>query len=184
MNTIPIERLRELVRLDAGTGRIYWLKRANHKSPVTIGDECGCLNHLGYRQARIDGVTFLTHRAVFALQHGRWPDGMLDHANRDRADNRPTNLREASSSENSVNRPEPPNLSTGCLGVTYEKGAYRARIRLHGKKVNLGRFPDMASAKDAYAAASEKHHGQFRAKYGTDAELLAMTNQLIGSEES
>ena len=58
-------------------------------------------------------------RAVWALCHEQWPQGEIDHLNADVQDNRIENLRECTSSENSLNKylPWEPNEDTQIPGV-------------------------------------------------------------------
>lgn len=57
----------------------------------------------GYFRGAIRGKNLYAHRAAFALAHGRWPGGEIDHINRDKSDNRIENLREVSHRENRMN---------------------------------------------------------------------------------
>jgi len=79
------------------------------------------------------------HRLAWALYHGEWPTGEIDHINRDRADNRIENLRIATRTEQSRNirRALP-------YGVWYQPQAssirpFEARAYVDGKYVYLGR---------------------------------------------
>jgi hypothetical protein len=58
----------------------------------------------GYIVINIEGVPVKAHRAAWAVTHGKWPEGVVDHINRDRADNRIANLRDVSGLENARNR--------------------------------------------------------------------------------
>lgn len=58
----------------------------------------------GYLVIRIFDRKFFAHRLAFLLTHGYWPNGVVDHINRDRMDNRPCNLRDVTPTENARNR--------------------------------------------------------------------------------
>jgi hypothetical protein len=99
---LSVDRLNELLRLDAETGDLYW--RADRGQKPVGGKSAGSLDSKGYRRVKIDYRAYRAHRVVFAIAHGRWPVMQLDHINRNKLDNRPCNLREVSPSENSMNR--------------------------------------------------------------------------------
>ncbi len=100
------------------------------------------------------------HRVVMAA-----PDDMhVDHINGNGLDNRRSNLRIATMSQNLRNQRLSKLNTSGFKGVCFDKGTGRwlAQIVLHGKNHFLGRFvtPELANA--AREAASEKLHGEFR----------------------
>jgi hypothetical protein len=94
---------------------------------------------------------------------GKWPDGYLDHANGDRADNRISNLRSATPSQNNANRRRARNNISGFKGVWFRQrtGKWQAEIRKDGKSRHLGLFPTAADAHAAYCAAAREIHGAY-----------------------
>lgn len=83
---------------------------------------------------------------------------LADHRNRCAVDNRDSNLREATPSQNAMNRRKVALLSKG---VTLNKGRFRARITVDGKCTYLGRFDTEKEAAAAYAQAAAHLHGEF-----------------------
>lgn len=67
------------------------------------GREAGTISD-GYRVINLGGKPILAHRMAWFLHTGEWPDGPIDHINRDRDDNRIVNLRVVSAAENNRNR--------------------------------------------------------------------------------
>ena len=122
------ELLRQLLTYDADTGLLYWKRRPQEMFTVTgvfrmwntryAGREAFALvgSH-GYKYGRLFKRGLLGHRVVFALVHGHWPSTEIDHINGIRTDNRVSNLREVSSSENSRNCALRINNISGVLGV-------------------------------------------------------------------
>lgn len=90
------------------------------------------------------------------------PDGPeVDHRNGNALDNRRSNLRYASHSQNQGNSALSSLSSTGYKGVTYRRGRWCARIGSFGKRVNLGHFPNPIEAAIAYNTAALKRWGKF-----------------------
>ena len=89
---------------------------------------------------------------------------MIDHVNRNGLDNRRSNLRHASPSENQFNKGVAPDNMTGLKGVSLGKDGYwRARIKFAGKEHHLGSFRDMGAASEAYRRIAKILHGDFAA---------------------
>ncbi len=88
------------------------------------------------------------HRLINATP----PDGITDHIDRDRLNNRRRNLRTASRSVNSLNGDVPVTNRSGYRGVSWHSGKWRAAIVVNGRQENLGRYADPAAASAAYEA--------------------------------
>ena len=151
MNRVPIDRLHELFTIteQGGLTRI-----ASGR-----GNAVGTLDTTGYLKTQVDGVRLRVHRVVFAMSNGVWPDGEVDHIDGNRLNNRPENLRVVSRSENAMNqRRARADNQSGLLGVTFNAGAWAARISAAGKVRYLGRYPSPESAHMAYLAAKREIH--------------------------
>lgn len=92
------------------------------------------------------------------------PKGVLvDHINRNRLDNRRSNLRLATPLENTRNTSLAKNNTTGYKGVSERKGKYEAHIRIDGVLQHLGNYDNKEDAAKAYNVMAEKHFGEFAA---------------------
>ena len=142
IKAIPLTaaKLNELFRYDGATGKLY--NRVHISSRAREGAEAGCTGGCGYRQVRIVGVDYFTHRLIWKMRTGSDPVEELDHINHDRADNRIENMREASGRENHMNLSRAKNNTSGVTGVCWQKLAQKwcAQIRVEGKQVHLGYF--------------------------------------------
>ena len=149
---LTAERLREVLYYNPETGVFTWREKCARK--VVKGSRAGCVNGAGYRQIRIAGAVYAEHRLAVLYMTGQWPALQVDHRNMNRADNRWSNLREASNEQNSRNR-------RPCRGFVEVGGKYLARIRIGGRRVGLGVYSSQGAAAAAYALASYLYFGEF-----------------------
>lgn len=125
--------------------------------------KAGCLNVSGYRQIWFQGKQHMEHRVAWYLHYGEWPIDQIDHINGNRGDNRISNLRQASNSENLCNRKKPKNNTSGYKGVSWNSSrqAWQATIRRNGSNKNLGYFATREEAASIYGKAALQYHGEF-----------------------
>ena len=90
------------------------------------------------------------------------PKGMfVDHINGNTLDNRRSNLRLSTISENSMNRKKKSTNTSGYTGVHKVKDKWIARISTSSGRISLGTFDTSQEAYAAYCAAAIKHYGEF-----------------------
>jgi len=103
MKTLPTqERLKELLDYDPTTGLFYWKKPTARC--IKVGDAAG-YQQKGYTIIKVDGKKFYAHRLAWRYVYGEDPLSLsIDHINRDRTDNRISNLRVCNQHQNQGNR--------------------------------------------------------------------------------
>lgn len=159
---LTVERLKELLYYDPETGKFSRL--VSNSNRVKVGDIAGTLNSRGYLQIQIDGKLYKAHRLAWLYTHKAWPADQIDHVNRDRTDNRISNLREASSAENSRNMGKRYDNTSGHVGLTWDKRAqkWKAQIKHLHRNVHLGLFTRQDDAVAARQAAEVRYWGAVR----------------------
>lgn len=87
----------------------------------------------------------------------------VDHINRNGLDNRRSNLRPATSSQNAANRPPQRGGSSQYKGVGWNKaaGKWKSKIRVDYRYIHIGYFDDELSAAKAYDARARAAFGEF-----------------------
>ena len=91
------------------------------------------------------------------------PHLLVDHRNGVSLDNRRSNLRLATQSQNMQNRAKKLNVSSKFIGVCFDKkrGKWKAQIKTGGENIFLGRFDNEEEAARVYNIAAKKYHGEF-----------------------
>jgi len=110
---------------------------------------------------KLDGkqTTLQMHRIIMNAQKGQ----QVDHFHRDTLDNRKSELRLCSGSQNQHNAVKRTDNTSGYKGVGWHKATqkWRARIKLNGKEKSLGYFATPELAHAAYCRAAAEFHGDF-----------------------
>lgn len=112
-----------------------------------------------YAESTINGVRVIMHNVIMNP-----PKGMLiDHIFHNGLDNRKSQLRLATKSQNNANRTSRKNSSSKYLGVAFEKdrNKWTARIRKNGQGYRLGSFLKETDAALAYNKKAFELHGEF-----------------------
>lgn len=151
------ERLKQRLHYDPETGIFRWRVAAGRR--VKAGDVAGCNDH-GYIVIRVDSRNYGAHRLAVLYMTGAWPEDEVDHKDLNRANNRWTNLREATGSQNCANKR--PYGAVPLKGVRLRSsGKYEARFKINGKQKYLGHFPTAEEAHAAYVKAANDNFKDF-----------------------
>ena len=171
--------LRTLLRYEPDTGNLFWRPRARDMFATETHQRRWNTKYAGKPALAVtdkDGYLYGTlrpyrnlraHRVIWALVHGNWPKGQIDHINGVKDDNRIANLRDVTGFENQQNRrSHKPNLS-GRVGVYYrpKRNQYQATINHDGKFHHLGcyeKFEDAVMAREEAERrlGFHKNHGR------------------------
>ena len=82
-------------------GQLVWKESRGRKAAGSIA---GTNHGDGYKTVRIDGKAHYVHRIVKEMTTGKKTNGDVDHKDRNRSNNKPSNLRTMSRSKNNQNR--------------------------------------------------------------------------------
>ncbi|MCS2167544.1 HNH endonuclease [Scandinavium manionii] len=175
--TLRVGYLRECLDYDPDSGLLTWKERPRSHFKGTAGfknyhqqfagKDAGFLSQHGYLRVLLSGRRYPAHRLCFAIYHGSYPNGMIDHINGDRADNRINNLRCVDRQENMRNMAKYSNNTSGYVGVCLRKdnGKFRAFINDNNKKRKwLGTFDNLDDAIQARKEAEVKY--QYHENHG------------------
>ena len=157
----PLDYLLSVFRLDTATGLLEWKAR---KKGIQHGKPVGSKHRRGYLRVKLDQREYFIHRIVYKMHYGQDPlDMEIDHIDENPTNNRPSNLRLATSSENSQNVSLTKRNKSGIKGVSFNKfrNDWRAFLSCDGTSRNLGSFPTKEAAAQAIQIARELKHKNF-----------------------
>ena len=120
-----------------------------------------CTEHEYVRTRLENGKLILMHRLIMDVLES--PNIYIDHIHMERKnDNRKSNLRLSTRSQNGMNIPVRSNNSSGATGISWAKNVnkWHTYISKDGKRDNLGWFDDFEEAVAARKAAEEKYFGE------------------------
>jgi len=152
--------LLSLMTYDPATGVFHWREYKYPRRPDLM---VGFVSDEGYLRCKIGSQTYPLHRLAWFYVHKRWPSGQIDHINRDKADNRLSNLRVATHGQNQTNAGAHKTNRLGVRGVRKKQRGlrYEARITHEGRVIHLGHYLTIEEAAAARKAAERLLHGEF-----------------------
>jgi len=167
--TLDISFLHECLVYEASSGLLFWKKRPREHfananahgvwNSKHAGAIAGSPNMKRRWSTKINAELYQNHRLAWVLYYGCWPEDQIDHISGDPEDNRITNLRVVSNTENQRNTKQKKNNTSGVTGVSWHKRGrvWCATIRVDQRQKHLGQFADFDQAVAARKAAEQKY---------------------------
>lgn len=165
---LTAERLREVLDYDLETGvfkwryrpekRVQWNGRFANKAAGSVDPDTG------YWRIRIGDKLYYSHRLAFLYVLGNWPRHEVDHKNLERNDCRWNNLREATHSQNGLNKKiDPSRNRSGFKGVSLDRrsGKWVAEATIGGRRYRKWGFSSAELAYSHYSEVMQKHSDGF-----------------------
>jgi hypothetical protein len=159
---LTVERLREFLHYESEMGE--WTRRVKSVRGIgKPGDKAGYRRSNGRLIIRIDGRNYRAARLAFLYMLDRWPAAEVDHKDGNPANDRWSNLREASPAQNRWNMKRHRDNASGFKGATWDKRQrkWKAQIMAHGRKLAIGSFDSAEAAHEAYKAKALELFGEF-----------------------
>ncbi len=152
--------LGERVAYDPDTGLFRWLVKPCKNR--TILDAVGHTRKDGYLIVRVNGRDYLGHRLAWILMTGEDPPEEIDHIDGNPSNNKWSNLRAATRSQNMHNSRGYSN--TGVKNVYYRRGKknpYHVKLMCNGVRKTIGSFSSLELATLVAIEARSIYHGEF-----------------------
>ncbi|NBW23602.1 MAG: Pathogenesis-related transcriptional factor and ERF protein [Caulobacteraceae bacterium] len=155
------EEVAKILDYNPKTGKFF--RKINTGSFGRIGEVLGYTTKRGYRKTSVCNIQLYDHQLAWLLFYSKWPDRQIDHINGNRSDNRISNLREATVSQNALNRSYQSNSKTKykCINWKPDRKKYRVKIGVNKKYYHIGYFVNLDEAIKARDIAIKKLHGEF-----------------------
>ena len=106
--------------------------------------QAGHLKSNGYKTISIHNVHYYAHRLAWIVSYNEEPPMMIDHINRNRSDNRISNLRSVTNKENCMNKSIRCDNEIGITGVYWHKKA--GKWMVERGRVYLGLYESLLEA--------------------------------------
>lgn len=151
------KELRDRFVYDPKTGVFRWRRSAG---TARSGEEAGWVHKSGYVYVGLNGRSFKAHRLAWMYVYGKDPQGLLDHIDRNKANNRIHNLRVVSDSQSNQNKKAYRNNTSGYKGVGWyaKNKKWRVRIQHERRIILVGFFDTVEEALAARQCAEKRYH--------------------------
>lgn len=155
------EELAKKLDYDPETGILTWKKNLGHRY---AGKQAGCIHDPISNRFKIKykNKRYFNHILCWIIYYGKKPEGQIDHFDINPRNNKISNLRDVSQTENMLNRRKSKRNKTGYTGVIKNKyGRFVATYR----SVYLGTYSTLEEAAKVRLEAESKcpyktdHHG-------------------------
>ena len=168
--------IRELLDADYEAGTLTWRERGRHHFKTDrhhnswnarfAGQPAFISDRNKYARGKINKKKYDAHRIIYLHAHGYMPEE-IDHENGIRDDNRISNLREVSRSENAKNAKKKRNNTSMVTGVYYNKKRQKwvGGVTSKYKRHYCGQYDTIEEAERA-VIAKRKELGGFTERHG------------------
>lgn len=164
----PQDYLLKRLRYEPETGKLYWRERAVEEFPSRRHALSWNTRYAGkeafnrpmkneYLVGTIDDSIYVTHRIIFKMLHG-WEPVEIDHDDRNRQNNRPSNLVASDHVANNKNQKLRSTNTTGCMGVSWQPHANKWKVKISNKHIGYTDTFEEAVAMREQAMIDHNYH--------------------------
>lgn len=128
------------------------------------GTKAGTIDADGYVIIQIGKPhNYRAHVIAWLWHYGEWRPGGVDHKHGVRDDNRISELRAATKSQNGMNKRRQSNNTSGFIGVNFnsQRGLWEARATIERRTYRFGFFTTPEAAAEKRAQEIARIHGEF-----------------------
>jgi hypothetical protein len=152
-SNITQAELKELLHYDPDKG--VFTNKVTRNNRAKAGAVTGCIDtSTGYVSIGVSFSYYRAHRLAWLYMTGSFPSNDIDHIDGNRANNRWSNIRCVTASENNRNRRCPDTNKSGVIGVSKKGNKWSADIFINGRSKYLGLYPTIEAAAQARQAES------------------------------
>ena len=150
-------KLKDILDYNPETGEWRWLKTLANRAQA--GSPAGSINREGYKTISINKKKYQSSRLAWLFMTGDWPEIEIDHIDRNKSNDKWSNLRQATRSENAINRNLCKSNTSGIKGVYWYSRTkmWMANIGVDSKLIHLGYFHTKDEAIAARKFAEETY---------------------------
>lgn len=151
-----VEHLKEALSYDPKTGEF------RRRTKRCFGRLAGATDSRGHIQIRVGRPLYLAHRLAWLYIHGTWPLVEIDHKNGIKTDNRISNLRLATRSQNQHNASRRRDNTSGHKGVMWDcvHKTWLASISKDGRRIHRS-CKSKEEAIEVRKRLARELHGEF-----------------------
>lgn len=161
-----LDLLNKLFQYEPATGTIIY--RISVGKKIKAGQKAGTVSNRGYLSIAITingkSIRFQAHRLIWYIMTSSDPNELqIDHIDGDKLNNKFSNLRLATQTQNMRNRGVNKKSKSQLKGAQWRKDKQKwcAQITVNQKVKHLGYFPTPELAHMAYCKAAAELHGEF-----------------------
>jgi hypothetical protein len=152
---IDLEFLKSILLYDPDTGLWTWKTRRTNRA--LVGAIAGTITEKGYIRICINKKNYFASVLAWFYMTGEWPKDQVDHKDLNKSNNKWSNLREATGSQNRGNIRAQSNNTTGFKGVSKRPHGYEVNFR----KKYLGSFKTPEEAHEVYKIAASEYYKEY-----------------------
>lgn len=159
------DEVAECLSYDPQTGEIRRIAYASSMGARQhLGKIAGTVHkRSGYRWITFRGRCIMASRLAWLLHYGVWPSLFIDHIDGDKLNNRISNLREATRTQNNRNAAVRRDNKLGVRGICFDKQCPLTPYRVAVGNEWIGHFKTLEEAKAARDGAVQSKYGAFHA---------------------
>lgn len=145
---ITYEQLIKVLEYAPDTGIFIWKEHRGANAP--IGGIAGNLSPSGYWDIKVGGHSYRAHRLAWLYMTKAWPTDLIDHIDRDKLNNKFSNLRDVTRSLNALNSKLRIDNVSGTKGITItEDSTWVSQLTVDKINYYLGVFKTPEEAIEA-----------------------------------